>query len=238
VKAVILAGGLGTRMGPETASRPKALVEVGGRPIIWHILKIYEAHGITDFVICAGFAAAQLLDHFAGARYDGWRVQVVDTGERTATGGRLRRVREVVGNDTFCMTYSDGVADIDISKLVAFHRQHGLMATVTAVEPRLPFGVVRFQDGSAAVSFEEKPRMSGLWVNSGFFVLEPRALNYIERDDESWEEGPLSRLASIGQLAAFRHDRFWQCMDAPRDRDLLEQLWRGGYAPWKTSWRT
>ncbi len=237
MKAVILAGGLGTRMGPETAARPKALVDVGGRPIIWHILKMYEAHGITDFVICAGFAGAQLIDHFAREPHDGWRVQVVDTGERTATGGRLRRVREIVGRETFCMTYSDGVADLDISRLIAFHRQHGLMATVTAVEPRLPFGVVRFKDGSAAVGFEEKPRMEGLWVNSGFFVLEPRALNYIERDDEAWEEGPMSRLASVGQLAAFRHAGFWQCMDAPRDKDLLEQLWHAGHAPWKAYWR-
>jgi len=234
VKAVILAGGLGTRMGAETTSRPKALIEVGDRPIVWHILKLYEAAGISDFVICAGFAGGMIRDYFAHERGEDWRVEVVDTGERTATAGRLRRVRDALGDGTFCMTYSDGVADVNISRLVEFHRQQGKLATVTAVRPQLPYGVVSFAaDGNAAAAFDEKPRLDTLWINSGFFVIEPRALDYIERDEQAWEDGPLTQLAADGQLAAFKHEGFWQCMDAPRDRDLLEELWRTGRAPWK-----
>jgi glucose-1-phosphate cytidylyltransferase len=234
VKAVILAGGLGTRMGAETTSRPKALIEVGNRPIVWHILKLYEAAGIRDFVICAGFAGGMIRDYFARERGERWRVEVVDTGEGTATAGRLRRVRDALGDGTFCMTYSDGVADVNISRLVEFHRRHGKLATVTAVRPQLPYGVVSFApDGNAAAAFDEKPRLDTLWINSGFFVIEPRALDYIERDEQAWEDGPLRRLAADGQLAAFKHEGFWQCMDAPRDRDLLEELWRTGRAPWK-----
>lgn len=234
MKAVILAGGFGTRMGDETQARPKPLVEIGGRPILWHILKIYEAHGIFDFIICAGYAGNVIADYFAQDLGEPWRVQVVDTGETTATAGRLRRVREHIGNETFCMTYGDGVGNIDITALVAFHRREGRLATLTASHPRVPFGVVTFpQNGSSAVSFEEKPRLTSLWVNSGFFVLEPPALDYITRDDEHWERGPMAALARDGQLAAYKHEGFWQCMDAPRDRELLESLWQTGNAPWK-----
>lgn len=232
MKAVILAGGLGTRMGPATAARPKPLVEVGGKPIIWHILKIYAAHGINDFVVCAGYAGQLLTDYFAAERDGSWRVQVVDTGEMTQTAGRLARVRHLI-DDTFCLTYGDGVANVDITRLVAYHRQAGRLATVTAVHPRLPFGVVTFAADGNGAAFEEKPRVPDLWVNSGFFVVEPEALDYITGDDESWEEGPLTRLAAAGQLTGYRHDSFWQCMDAPRDQQLLEKLWSGGAAPWK-----
>jgi len=234
MKAVILAGGLGTRMGDETASRPKPLVEVGGRPLLWHILKGYQAYGLSDFVICAGYAGNLITDYFRQEQTEQWRVQVVDTGETTATAGRLRRARSVIGESTFCMTYGDGVSNLDIAKLIAFHRQQGKLVTLTAVHPRLPFGVVTFsRNGHSAVGFEEKPRLTDLWVNSGFFVIEPPALDYIEGDDQPWEQGPMTRLAREGQLAAYQHEGFWQCMDAPRDRELLEELWSGGSAPWK-----
>jgi len=234
VKAVILAGGFGTRMGVETASRPKALVEIGGRPILWHILKIYEAHGITDFVVCAGYAGHLIAEYFDRPHDERWRVRVADTGEGTATAGRLRRVRDIIGDDTFCLTYADGVADVDVRKLIAFHRRQGRLATVTAVQPRLPYGVVTFsRNGSASVGFQEKPRLPDMWVNSGFFVVEPKAIDYVESDDQAWEAGPLTRLAAEGQLAGYRHEGFWQCMDAPPDRDRLDELWRGGQAPWK-----
>jgi glucose-1-phosphate cytidylyltransferase len=237
VKAVILAGGFGTRMGAETAARPKALVEVGERPILWHILKIYEAHGITDFVVCAGYAGHLIAEYFARERGERWQVHVEDTGEGTATAGRLRRVRSLIGDATFCLTYADGVADVDITRLVEFHRTQRLLATVTAVRPRMPYGVVTFSgNGTTAVGFEEKPRLPGMWVSSGFFVVEPRALDYVKSDDEAWEEGPLTRLAADRQLAGYRHEGFWQCMDAPPERERLEQLWRSGEAPWKI-WR-
>jgi glucose-1-phosphate cytidylyltransferase len=233
MKAVILAGGLGTRMGDATASRPKPLVEVGGKPILWHILKTYEAFGISEFVICAGHAGHMIGEYFERERGERWQVQVVDTGAATPTGGRLLRSREAIGDATFCLTYGDGVADVDLGALVAFHRREGKLATVTAVQPRLPFGVITFEEGTGSVGFQEKPRLEQMWVNGGFFVVEPRALDYIESEDEAWEEGPMTRLARDGQLAAFRHAGFWQCMDAPRDRQILEDLWRGGKAPWK-----
>jgi glucose-1-phosphate cytidylyltransferase len=234
MKAVILAGGLGTRMGEETASRPKPLVEVGGRPIIWHILKIYEAHGITDFVVCAGYAGHMLTEYFGRDHGEKWRVQVVDTGPTTPTGGRLRRARAAIGAGTFCMTYGDGVSNVDIGDLVAFHRRSGALATVTAVQAQLPFGVVTFPDnGGGSVGFAEKPRVPDLWVNSGFFVMEPEALDAIQGDDEAWEGAPLTRLSAAGRLTGYKHHGFWQCMDAPRDRDLLEAAWRNGSAQWK-----
>jgi glucose-1-phosphate cytidylyltransferase len=234
VKAVILAGGLGTRMGDDTVARPKPLVEIGGRPILWHILKIYEAHGILDFIICAGYAGNTIAEYFAQDLGEPWRVDVVDTGETTATAGRLRRVRDRLGDEAFCMTYGDGVGDVDIRALVDLHRREGRLATLTAAHPRVPFGVVTFPaNGSGAVGFAEKPILTDMWLNSGFFVLEPRALDYVERDDEHWERGPMTGLARDGQLAAYRHEGFWQCMDAPRDRQMLETLWRDGNAPWK-----
>jgi glucose-1-phosphate cytidylyltransferase len=234
MKAVILAGGLGTRMGLETASRPKALVEVGGRPILWHILKLYQAHGIVDIVVCAGYAGQLIADYAAREPGDGWRVQVVDTGETAATASRLKQVRHLLGDETFCMTYGDGVSDVNISDVVAFHRRHAALVTVTTVEPRLPFGLVTFDgDGERVIGFQEKPVLDNVWVNGGFFVMEPRALDYVECDDEAWEQRPLTRLAQDGQLAAYKHHGFWQCMDTPRDRQFLEQLWLDGGAPWK-----
>jgi glucose-1-phosphate cytidylyltransferase len=234
MKAVILAGGLGTRMGDATASRPKPLVEIGGQPVIWHILKIYQRFGLSDFIVCAGYSGQQLKDYFAHDRGEGWRVDVVDTGEMTATGGRLRRVRQLVGQETFCLTYGDGVADVDLAKLIAFHREQRRLVTVTAVQPSMPFGVITFSaNGTGAVEFEEKPRLKDIWVNSGFFVVEPEALDYVSGDAEAWENGPMTRLAKEGQLAAYKHTGFWQCMDTPRDRELLEDLWLSGHAPWK-----
>jgi len=233
VKAVILAGGLGTRMGDETASRPKPLVDVGGRPIIWHILKIYQAHGIHDFVVCAGYAGALLEAYFRQPQDEAWRVQVVDTGEATATGGRLRRVAHLLGDAPFCMTYGDGVADVNIASLVDFHRGHGKLVTVTAVRPWLPFGVITFPSEGVTVGFEEKPRLTDMWVNSGFFVIDPKALALIHADDQAWENGPMAELARAGQLAAYRHEGYWQCMDTPKDRQALEQAWAAHQAPWK-----
>ncbi|MEQ1757551.1 MAG: sugar phosphate nucleotidyltransferase [Vicinamibacterales bacterium] len=233
MKAVILAGGLGTRMGDETASRPKPLVEVGGRPIIWHILKIYQAYGISDFVICAGYAGSLLTEYFARERGESWRVQVVDTGESTATGGRVKRVRELLGSEPFCMTYGDGVADVNVRTLLDFHRSHGKLVTVTAVRPWLPFGVITFPAEGVAVGFEEKPRLTDMWVNSGFFVIDPRAVDLVSGDDQAWENGPMATLAAQGQLAAYRHEGYWQCMDTPKDRQALEQAWASGQAPWK-----
>ena len=234
MKAVILAGGQGTRMGEETQLRPKPLVEVGGRPIIWHILKLYQHYGFNDFIICAGYAGDRLADHFARERDENWRVQVVDTGLHTATGGRLKRIRHLLGDETFCMTYGDGVADVDLKSLLEFHRTHRKLVTVTAVQPTLPFGVINFHTlAGGTVGFEEKPRLHAVWVNSGFFVIEPRALDVISGDDEAWENGPLEHLAHDGQLAAFRHEGFWHCMDTPKDRQVLEDLWKTDRASWK-----
>ena len=233
MKTVILAGGFGTRMGDETAARPKPLVEIGSRPVLWHIMKIYQAHGMADFVVCAGYAGEKLREYFDHAPDENWRVEVVDTGPTTATAGRLRRVRHLVQDAPFCMTYGDGVADIDLSRLLAFHRDEGKLVTVTAVQPQMPFGVLTFSDSDHVVDFEEKPQLRNIWVNSGFFVIEPRALDYIEGDDQSWEEGPMTRLARERQLAAYRHDGYWQCMDTPRDRQQLERKWADGTAPWK-----
>ncbi len=234
MKAVILAGGLGTRMGHETASRPKPLVEVGGRPILWHILKSYQAHGIADFIVCTGYAGHLIARYMEIEREPGLRVQVVNTGEATATGGRLRRVRELLGDEPFCMTYGDGVSDVNIAELIAFHRRQQVLVTVTTVQPRMPFGLATLAgDGEKVTAFTEKPLLPDLWVNAGFFVMEPRALDYVENDGDAWEGAPMTRLASDGRLAAFKHRGFWQCMDAPRDRDALERLWQDGGAPWK-----
>jgi glucose-1-phosphate cytidylyltransferase len=185
-------------------------------------------------VICAGYAGHLISEYFDRERDEPWRVDVVDTGEATATGGRLRRARGAIGDETFCMTYGDGVGNVDISRLVDFHRQQHKLVTVTAVQPRLPFGVVTFSNnGKTSVGFDEKPRLKDLWVNSGFFVIEPGALDYIDGDDQPWEQEPITRIARDGQLTAYRHVGFWQCMDAPRDRQLLEELWQQGQAQWK-----
>jgi glucose-1-phosphate cytidylyltransferase len=254
MKAVILAGGLGTRISEETHLRPKPMVEIGGHPVLWHVMKIYSAHGINDFIICAGYRGYMIKEYFANyfmhmsdvtfdmrdnrrkvhqRRSEPWRVTVVDTGDQTMTGGRLRRVREYLGREAFCLTYGDGVANVDIRALVAFHRKHGKQATVTAVQPPGRFGVLRLNRKGLVEAFEEKPHGDGAWINGGFFVLEPAVIDLIEDDQTIWERGPLESLAHAGQLAAFKHDGFWQPMDTLRDRNLLEGLWGTDKAPWK-----
>jgi glucose-1-phosphate cytidylyltransferase len=254
MKAVILAGGLGTRISEETTLRPKPLVEVGGRPILWHILKMYSHHGVNDFVICCGYKGYLIKEYFANYflhssdvtfniaansmdvhenRAEPWRVTLVDTGESSMTGGRLRRVKQYVEGETdFCFTYGDGVSDVDISASIAFHRAHGKKATVTTPFPAGRFGAVQL-DGDQVVSFQEKPRGDGARINGGFFVLSPEAIDYIDGDETTWEQEPLNRLASDGELMAYPHDGFWQPMDTLRDKNHLDELWASGAAPWK-----
>jgi len=254
MKAVILAGGYGTRLSEETAIRPKPMVEIGGMPILWHIMKIYSSHGINDFVLCCGYKGHVIKEFFAnyylrvsdmtfdlknhdmelhanGA--EPWRVTLVDTGEATMTGGRLRRVRDHVGDGTFCFTYGDGVSDIDITRLVGFHRENGVTGTLTAVRPPGRFGAFPLHPGDPLIhSFREKPKGDGAWINGGFFVLESRAIDYIEGDASVWEREPMEELARDGELAAYQHEGFWQPMDTLRDRMVLEEHWESGNAPW------
>jgi len=253
MKAVILAGGLGTRLSEETVLRPKPMVEIGGRPILWHILKIYSSHGINDFVICAGYKGYMIKEYFANyflhmsdvtfdmqenrmevhsKRSEPWRVTIVDTGDDTLTGGRLKRVAPYV-EETFCMTYGDGVADVNIAGAIEFHRKQGLKATLTAVQPSGRFGAIGLAEEKVA-SFQEKPQGDGAWINGGFFVLEPSVFEYIEDDETIWEKSPLERLCKEGQLAAYEHGGFWQPMDTLRDKLLLDRLWEERKAPWKT----
>jgi glucose-1-phosphate cytidylyltransferase len=253
VKAVILAGGLGSRLAEETVVRPKPMVEIGGRPLLWHIMKIYAAHGIRDFVVCLGYKGVQIKEYFVHYRLhdadvtvelasgdcrfhrsgsEDWTVTLVDTGEHTQTGGRLKRVRSYLGDDDFCMTYGDGVADIDIGALVAFHRSHRRLGTLTAVQPPGRFGALR-RDGTRIEAFAEKPSGDGGTVNGGFFVLSPRVFDYIQGDATAWESEPLEALAAAGELMAFDHSGFWQPMDTLRDRQYLERLWAEGRAPWR-----
>jgi glucose-1-phosphate cytidylyltransferase len=253
MKAVILAGGLGTRLSEETVTRPKPMVEIGGRPILWHILKIYSSHGINDFVICAGYKGYVIKEYFANyflhmsdvtfdmkensmevhsKRSEPWRVTIVDTGDDTLTGGRLKRIAPYV-DETFCMTYGDGVADVNVTESIEYHRKQGLKATVTAVQPSGRFGALGLADGKVAI-FQEKPQGDGARVNGGYFVLEPSVFEYIESDNTLWEKSPLERLSKEGQLAAYEHDGFWQPMDTLRDKQLLERLWEERKAPWKT----
>ncbi len=256
MKAVILAGGLGTRISEETALRPKPMVEVGGRPILWHILKMYASHGINDFVICCGYKGHVIKEFFANyfmtmsdvtfdmrsnrmevhhKRAEPWNVTVVDTGEHTMTGGRLQRVSTYVAQDeAFCFTYGDGVSDLDISASLDFHQAHGKQATLTAVFPPARFGALDL-DGDRVRAFQEKPRGEGGRINGGFFVLSPKVLALLDGDDCVWEQQPLAHLAAQGELMAFGHDGFWQPMDTLRDKNLLEELWASGKAPWK-SW--
>lgn len=253
MKAVLLAGGFGTRISEETAVRPKPMVEIGGRPILWHIMKIYSAHGIKDFIICCGYKGYVIKEYFANyflhmsdvtfdmrsnrmqvhcGHAEPWRVTLIDTGEQTMTGGRLKRVREHVGNETFCFTYGDGVADINITRLIAFHKAQGTLATMTATQPPGRFGVVSLaKDDCRITRFREKP--NGAWINGGFFVLEPGVFDYIEGDATVWEQEPLRRLARDGQLSAYKHNGFWHPMDTLRDKFFLEKLWESGEAPWK-----
>ncbi|HEX9142545.1 MAG TPA: glucose-1-phosphate cytidylyltransferase, partial [Gaiellaceae bacterium] len=248
-----LAGGLGTRLSEETVVRPKPMVEVGGRPILWHIMKIYSHHGINDFVVCLGYKGYMIKEHFANYflhmsdvtinlrnnevkvhhnTSEPWSVTLVDTGDDTMTGGRLGRVREHVDGETFCFTYGDGLSDVNLTDLVAFHRAQKTFATLTAVQPAGRFGVIDINEEKIR-SFAEKAPGDGSWVNGGFFVLEPQVFDYISDDDTVWEREPLEALASTGQLSAYKHTGFWQPMDTLRDKLLLDRLWESGTAPWK-----
>jgi len=253
MKAVILAGGFGTRISEESHLRPKPMIEIGGKPILWHIMKIYSHYGINDFVICLGYKGYMIKEYFANyflhmsdvtfdmssnqmhvhhKSAEPWKVTLVDTGESSMTGGRLRRVREYLDDDAFCFTYGDGVADVDIGKLVEFHRAHGKLATVTAIQPPGRYGALAM-DGDAVLGFQEKPKGDGGWINGGFFVLSPKVLDYIDSDDSTWEQEPLITLAEQGQLLAYKHEGFWQAMDTLREKNLLEDLWQSKTAPWK-----
>jgi glucose-1-phosphate cytidylyltransferase len=254
MKAVILAGGLGTRIAEESDHRPKPMVEIGGRPLLWHIMKTYSHHGINDFVICLGYKGYVIKEFFfnyyrhtadleinlasgthriLNSQAEPWTVTLVDTGAQTMTGGRLKRVAPFLGNETFCMTYGDGLSDIDITAELEFHRQHGKLATVAAVQPPGRFGVLNVaDDGHHVTSFEEKPSDEIGSINGGFFVLEPKVIDYIDSDETSWEQGPLRNITRDGQLAAFAHHGFWQPCDTLRDKRQLEQMWNDDRAPW------
>jgi glucose-1-phosphate cytidylyltransferase len=256
MKAVILAGGLGTRIAEETHLRPKPMVEISGRPILWHIMKIYSSHGINDFVICCGYRGYVIKEYFANyflhmsdvtfdmkenrmevhqRKAEPWRVTLVDTGDETQTGGRLKRVADhLAGEEAFCFTYGDGVSDVDVTKLVQFHRGHGKLATLTAVQPPARFGALGLDDNDVITRFQEKPPGDGAWVNGGFFVLSPKVIDYIDGDEVPWERAPMERLAAEKQFVAFMHEGFWHPMDTLRDKNYLEQLWASGKAPWKT----
>jgi glucose-1-phosphate cytidylyltransferase len=233
MKVAILAGGVGSRLVGETGDRPKPLVEIGGQPILVHIMRYYAHHGFDQFVVALGHRGALIAEVLAGvAREFGWRIEAVETGDGTQTGGRIKRLAPHLGSETFMLTWSDGLSDIDLRATLAFHRAHGKLATVTAVHPPPRFGRLRLE-GDRVADFAEKPPAADEWVNGAFFVLEPRALDYIEGDDTVFERAPLERLARDGELMAYRHASFWQCMDTAADRHLLEALWRRGRAPWK-----
>jgi len=253
MKAVILAGGLGTRLSEETAVRPKPMVEVGGMPILWHIMKIYAAHDVTDFIVCLGYRGYVIKEWFANyalhtsdvtfdlgtgemevhhSTTEPWRVTLVETGAETMTGGRLGRVMGYLGDEDFCFTYGDGVADVDVTALVGFHREQDVQATITAVQPAGRFGVLDLE-GDRVTGFEEKPRGDGAWTNGGFFVLSPSVAEHLGGDDTVWEQAPVRNLAAAGQLAYFKHEGFWQAMDTVRDHAVLQELWESGRAPWR-----
>ncbi|MEQ1590710.1 MAG: glucose-1-phosphate cytidylyltransferase [Gallionella sp.] len=254
MKAIILAGGLGTRISEETSVRPKPMIEVGGKPVLWHIMKTYSAHGINDFVVCCGYKGYVIKEYFANyflhmsdvtfdmrnnkmevhqQSAEPWRVTLVDTGETTMTGGRIKRVAEHIGDEDFCCTYGDGISDVNITELIKFHKQHGKLATLTATQPPGRFGALALS-GNEVLNFQEKPHGDGSWINGGFFVLSPKVLNYIAGDETVWEREPMERLAKEGQIAAHFHSGFWQPMDTLRDKMHLEELWASGNAPWKT----
>jgi len=253
MKAVILAGGLGTRISEETHMKPKPMIEIGGKPILWHIMKTYSSYGINDFVICLGYKGYLIKEYFANyflhtsdVTFDmkdnsmqvhqnasePWKVTLVDTGDATSTGGRLKRIASYLDDDVFCFTYGDGLTNVDIGKLIEFHKKNVTLATVTAVQPPGRFGSLDVS-GHKIRAFEEKPQGDGSWINGGFFVLSPRVLDYIKDDSTVWEKDPLQKLAGEGELSAFRHDGFWQPMDTLRDKTHLEELWASGRAPWK-----
>jgi glucose-1-phosphate cytidylyltransferase len=255
MKAVILAGGLGTRLSEETSIRPKPMVEIGGKPILWHIMKIYSAHGINEFIICCGYKGYIIKEYFANyflymsdvtfdMRFnqmnihsgyaEPWRVTLVHTGDNTMTGGRLKKVREHLGNDTFCFTYGDGVSDVNITELIKFHKEQKTLATLSAVQPVGRFGAISLgQEQTKITSFREKPEGDGAWISGGYFVLEPEVINFITDESTVWEKEPLEKLADMEQLSAFRHNGFWQPMDTLRDKQYLEGLWQNDQAPWK-----
>ena len=252
MKLVLLAGGLGTRLSEQTDVRPKPMIEIGGKPILWHIMKIYAAHGVNEFVICCGYKGYMIKEYFANyfvhmsdvtinlatntvevhhKNVEPWVITLVDTGEETQTGGRLKRVAEYIDDD-FCLTYGDGVGSVNISELITFHKSHGHLGTMTAVQPPGRFGAIKI-DGTRIESFQEKPTGDGGWINGGFFVLNPKVLDLIENDETVWEKYPLESLAKSGQLQAYFHKGFWQPMDTLRDKVLLERQWASGQAPWK-----
>jgi len=253
VKAVILAGGYGTRLSEETSVRPKPMVEIGAKPILWHIMKIFSAYGIHEFIICCGYKGYMIKQYFSqyflqvsditfdmkenkmnvhtnGA--DPWKVTLVDTGEKTMTGGRLKRVKDYIDNETFCFTYGDGLSDVDIKALIEFHKKQKTHATLTAVQPPGRFGILSLEKDKV-VNFREKPHGDGAWINGGYFVLEPAVLDYIDNDASVWEQEPLMRLAQDSMLSAYRHEGFWHPMDTLRDKHVLEEMWENGKAPWK-----
>ncbi len=255
MKAVILAGGLGTRLSEETSVRPKPMVEIGGKPVLWHIMKTYSAHGINDFIICCGYKGYVIKEYFANyflhmsdvtfdmrfnqmnvhaGNAEPWRVTLVNTGDNTMTGGRLKRVREHIGNETFCFTYGDGVSDVNVTELIKFHHCQKTLGTLTAVQPPGRFGaIVLGQEQTKISSFREKPEGDGAWINGGYFVLEPEVIDLITDDSTIWEQEPLEKIAEKEQLSAFKHHGFWQPMDTLRDRNYLEDLWNKNKAPWK-----
>jgi glucose-1-phosphate cytidylyltransferase len=255
MKAVILAGGFGTRLSEETGVKPKPMVEIGDKPILWHIMKIYAAAGIDDFIICLGYKGYVIKEYFATYTLhmsditfdlrrnetqvhqngtEPWRVTLIDTGEKTMTGGRIKRVKDYVGDETFCLTYGDGVSDLDVKQLVTFHKEQRALVTLTAVQPPGRFGVFSLEDDQVLVSkFREKPQGDSAWINGGFFVAEPEAIDYINDDSTVWEQEPLVKLANENKLAAYRHYGYWQNMDTLRDKMVLEELWQTGSPPWK-----
>jgi len=255
MKIVILAGGMGTRLSEETDLKPKPMAEIGEKPMLWHIMKIYSHYGFNDFIICLGYKGYLIKEYFANyflhqadvtidmktnkmevhhKKAEPWKVTMVDTGLNTMTGGRIKRVQEYIGKNPFMLTYGDGVADINLKNLIAFHKKHGGYATITAIQPLGRFGAVEIGNKDRVEAFKEKPQGDGAWINGGFFVLEPEVFNYIKDGDSTiWERSPLERLAADGKLSAYTHDGFWKCMDTLRDKIELENLWKSGKAPWK-----
>lgn len=255
MKVVILAGGLGTRLSEETTLRPKPMVEIGGKPILWHIMKLYSHYGYHDFIVCLGYKGYLIKEYFANyfmhqtdvtvdmennlieyhkSQAEPWRISLIDTGTETQTGGRIKRASSYIGNEPFMLTYGDGVGNVGISSLVTFHKEHGRLMTVTAVQPSGRFGALNIDKNMNVKSFMEKPKGDGAWINGGFFVCQPEVLNYIGGDNTTWEREPMEQIAREGQMQAFKHEGFWKPMDTLRDKLELEKLWSSGQAPWKT----
>jgi glucose-1-phosphate cytidylyltransferase len=255
MKSVILAGGYGTRLSEETNLKPKPMVEIGGKPILWHIMKLYSSYGVNDFIICCGYKGYLIKEYFSNYflhqsdvtfhlndnsmrvhqnNAEPWKVTLVDTGEKTMTGGRLRRIKDYIQHEkAFCFTYGDGIGDIDISKLINFHKNHGKQATITATRPPGRYGALKFGLNDSVKNFQEKPDGDGSWINGGFFVLNPSVIDLVDDDNSIWEAGPLNALAKNNQLFAYKHNGFWQPMDTLREKNLLNDLWNNGNAPWK-----